>query len=154
LAQLAAVAVGSLTVAATPWVLRLLFGAQFSGALLATWLLTGATVAWGMEQVLEFGLRAAGYTWPGIVSNLAGLVVLAGAGIPLCQHYGIAGLAASVMAAQALNLAILIGFCTWRLGMPLRLFNAFHGDSIAQFAVVAASFFRRSKTDQNGKNLA
>jgi hypothetical protein len=27
--------------------------------------------------------------------------------------------------------------------MPLRLFNAFHGDSIAQFAGVAASILRR-----------
>ena len=143
LAQFAAVAAGLLTVAATPWVIRLMFGAQFSGAVATAWLLTGAATIWGMEQVLEFGLRAAGHTWPGIVSNLAGLVVLSGAGIPACLHYGIAGLAASVLAAQALNLAILIGFCVRRLDMPLRLFNAFHGDSIAQFAGVAASILRR-----------
>jgi len=143
LAQLAAVAAGLLTAAVTPWVIRLMFGEQFSGAEATAWLLTGAATVWGMEQVLEFGLRAAGHTWPGIVSNLAGLVVLAGAGIPACLHYGIAGLAASVLAAQALNLAILIGFCARRLDMPMRLFNAFHGDSIAQFAGVAASFLRR-----------
>jgi O-antigen/teichoic acid export membrane protein len=143
LAQLAAVAVGLLTIAATPWVIRLMFGTRFSGAVATAWLLTGAATIWGMEQVLEFGLRAAGHTWPGIVSNLAGLVVLAGAGIPACLHYGIAGLAASVLAAQALNLAILIGFCARRLDMPMRLFNAFQGDSIAQFVGVAASLLRR-----------
>jgi O-antigen/teichoic acid export membrane protein len=143
LAQFAVVAMGLLTAAVTPWVIRLMFGAQFSGAVATAWLLTGAVTIWGMEQVLEFGLRAAGHTWPGIVSNLAGLVVLSGAGIPACLHYGIAGLAASVLAAQALNLAILIGFCVRRLDMPLRLFNAFHGDSIAQFAGVAASILRR-----------
>lgn len=148
LSQLATVAVGLLTVIVTPWVIRLMFGPQFSGAVVATWLLTGAFSIWGMEQVLEFGLRAAGHTWPGIVSNLAGLMVLAGTGIPACLHYGIAGLAASVMAAQALNLTILIVFCTRRLDMPPRLLNAFHGDSIAQFVGAAASLFHKSNADE------
>jgi O-antigen/teichoic acid export membrane protein len=148
LAQLAAVAVGLLTIAITPWVIRLMFGGQFSGAVATAWFLTGAATIWGMEQVLEFGLRAAGHTAPGILSNLASLVVLAGAGIPACHHFGIAGLAASVLAAQALNLAILIGFCAWGPKMPLRLFNAFHRDSIEQFLGVAASILRRSNADQ------
>jgi enterobacterial common antigen flippase len=143
LAQLAAVAIGLLTVAVTPWAIRLAFGARFSGAVVTAWLLTTAMVFWGMEQVMEFGLRAAGHTWPGIVSNLASLLVLVGAGIPACIHYGIAGLAASVLAAQALNLAILIGYCVWRLNMPLLAFSAFHGDTIKQFAGMAASYFRK-----------
>jgi O-antigen/teichoic acid export membrane protein len=143
LAQLATTAVGLLAVVATPWVIRLMFGAGFSGAVVSAWLLTGAASLWGMEQVMEFGLRAAGHTRPGIVSNVAGIVVLAGAGIPACTHYGIAGLAAAALAAQVLNLATLIGYCVWRLNMPLRSFNAFYGDSIAQFAGVAASFLRK-----------
>jgi enterobacterial common antigen flippase len=153
LAQLAVFAIGLLTAAATPWVIRLAFGARFSGAVLTAWLLTGAAAFWGMEQVMEFGLRAAGHARPGIVSNLAGLAVLAGAGIPACIHDGIAGLAASVLAAQALNLAILIGFCVRWLNMPLRSFNAFHGDSITQFAGVAVSFLRRFDFADSGKNL-
>jgi len=142
LTQLAAVAFGLLTVVATPWAIRLAFGGRFSGAVSTAWLLTGAMAFWGLEQVMEFGLRAAGHIWPGIASNLAGMAMLAGAGIPACIHYGIAGLAASVVAAQALNLAIVIGFCVWRLNMPLGAFNAFHADSIAQFARAAASFLR------------
>ena len=143
LTQLAVLAFGLLTIAATPFLIRLMFGTRFSGAVATAWLLTGAMAFWGMEQVMEFGLRAAGHTRPGIVSNLAGLVVLAGAGIPMCIHYGITGLAVSVMAAQMLNLTILIAFCTWQLNMPLRLFSAFHGGTVAQFAGVAASFLRR-----------
>jgi O-antigen/teichoic acid export membrane protein len=143
LSQLAVAMVGLLTVAVTPFAIRLMFGAQFSGSVVPAWLLTGAATFWCMELVLEYSLRAAGHPRPGIVSNLAGLVVLTGAGIPACLHYGIAGLAASVMAAQALNLAILIGFCVRWLNMPLRSFNAFHRDSIAQFAGMATSFFRR-----------
>lgn len=143
LAQLVALAAGLFTMAVTPWVIRFMFGARFSGAMVSAWLLTGGAVFWGMEQVMEFGLRAAGHTKPGIVSNLTGLAVLVGVGIPACLHYGIAGLAASVLAAQALNLAILLGFCTWRLNMPLRWFNAFHAESLAQLTGVAASLLRR-----------
>jgi O-antigen/teichoic acid export membrane protein len=142
-AQLATAVVGLLAVAAAPWVIRLMFGARFSGAVVSAWLLIGAAAFSGMEQVIEYGLRAAGHTRPGIVSNLVGLAVLAGAGIPACIHYGIAGLAASVLAAQSLNLVILIGFCVWQLNMPLRMFNAFHRDSVAQFAGVAASLLSR-----------
>jgi len=144
-AQLATVAVGVLSVAATPWVIRFMFGARFSGAVVPAWLLIGAAAFWGMEQMIEYGLRAAGHPRPGIVSNLAGLAVLAGIGIPACIHYGIVGLAASVLSAQLLSLSILIGFCVWRLDMPLRLFNALHRDSVAQFAGVATSFLRRFK---------
>lgn len=153
LAQLAAVAFGLLTAAATPWVIRLMFGSQFSGAVATALLLTGGAAIWGMEQVLEFGLRAAGHTWPGIVSNLASILVLVSAGVPACLRYGIAGLAASVLAAQALNLAIQICFCTWRLKMPLRLFNSFHRDSIAQFTAVVASILHRLNGDEARDNL-
>lgn len=143
LAQLATITAALLTVAATPWVIRVMFGASFSGALVPAWLLIGASAFWGMEQVLEYGLRAAGRTRPGIVSNLAGLVVLLVAGIPACLHFGITGLAAAVLAAQTLNLAILVNFCAWRLKIPMRLLNPFHRDGIAQFAGMAASFLRR-----------
>lgn len=143
LAQLASFAVGSLAIVATPWVIRLMFGSRFSGAVLAAWLLTGAAAFWGLEQVMEFGLRAAGHTWPGIVSNLAGLIVLAAAGIPACLHYGITGLATSVVAAQLLNLAILIGFCVWRLKVPLRSFNSLQSETIKQFSGAAASLLRK-----------
>ena len=80
LAQLAVVSIGLLAAAVTPWLIRLMFGAQFSGAVTTAYLLIGATVLWGMEQVLEQGLRAADHPRPGIVSNLLGLAVLVGLG--------------------------------------------------------------------------
>ncbi|MGE5112792.1 MAG: lipopolysaccharide biosynthesis protein [Acidobacteriaceae bacterium] len=143
LTQLAVFAFGLLTVAATPWAIRVAFGAHFNGAVSTAWLLTGAAAFWGMEQVMEFGLRAAGHTRPGIVSNVVGMVVLALAGIPACIHSGIAALAAWVLAAQVLNLTILIGFCVCRLKMPLRSFSIFHGGTIAQFVGETAAFLRR-----------
>jgi hypothetical protein len=57
-----------------------------------------------------------------------------------------------VLAAQVLNLAILIGFCVWRLNMPLCLFNAFHGDTSTQFASVTVSFLRRFEYRKTGRD--
>jgi O-antigen/teichoic acid export membrane protein len=139
LAQLATVAAGLAAAALTPWVIRLLFGPGFIGAATATYLLTGGTVCWGMSQVLEQGLRAAGHPRPGIISNLAGLMLLLSIGIPLCLRNGINGLAAAVLVAQFLNLTILVGFCVARLKMSWRSFWAFDGRVLEQLRSITAS---------------
>jgi len=143
LAQLAVTGVGLVAVAATPWLVRLMFGAQFSGAVTTAYLLIGAAVVWGMEQVLEQGLRAAGHPRPGIVSNLLGLGVLVGLGVPACIHYGIAGLAAAALGAQILNLSILMGFCLARLKMPVRCFWAFETSTFDKLGALARSLIKR-----------
>jgi O-antigen/teichoic acid export membrane protein len=134
-AQLAVCGVGLLAVGVTPWLIRLMFGAQFRGATPATYLLIGATVVWGIEQVLEQGLRAAGHPRPGIVSNLLGLLVLVGFGIPACARYGIVGIASAALAAQCLNLDVLIWFCVSRLKMSARGFWAFDSDTLSILVV-------------------
>ena len=125
LAQFAVIGVGVVTAALTPWAIPLLFGAKFSEATTATYLLIVASVFWGLGQVLEQGLRAANYPRPGIASNLAGLAVLLGLGIPGCVRFGISGMAGSLAIAQCVNLTTLVVFCVVKLGMPLRFFWAF-----------------------------
>ncbi len=143
LAQLAVIGVGLVAAAATPWLVRLMFGAQFSGAVTTAYLLIGATVLWGMEQVLEQGLRAAGHPRPGIVSNLLGLAVLIGFGIPACLHYGIAGLASAALVAQLLNLTALIAFCVVGLKMPAKDFWAFDASAFNELVTFVRSFIKR-----------
>lgn len=143
LAQLAVVGVGLVAVAATPWVVRLMFGARFIGAVTTSYLLIGATAVWGVEQVLEQGLRAAGHPSPGIVSNLAGLVLLVGLGVPGYRRLGIVGLAASLMAAQMLNLSILMGFCLALLKMPARSLWAFEASAFNELGSLARSLMKR-----------
>jgi O-antigen/teichoic acid export membrane protein len=135
LAQIAAIGMALLAVALTPWAIRTLFGPEFSGARIATYLLIGATALWGSSQMLEQGLRAAGHPRVGIVSNLAGLAVLVTAGVPACLSHGIGGIAAAALAAQALNILILIAFCIVRLKMPIRWFWAFSPDSLRELYV-------------------
>jgi O-antigen/teichoic acid export membrane protein len=143
LAQLAVISTGLLAAVVTPWLIRLMFGAQFSGAVTTTYLLIGATVLCGMEQVLEQGLRAADHPRPGIVSNLLGLALLVGLGIPACLHYGIAGLAFAAMAAQLLNLVILIGFCVVGLKMPAKDLWAFDASAFNELATLVRSLIKR-----------
>ena len=132
LAQIAAIMMAVLAAALTPWGIRTLFGPAFLGARITAYLLIGATAIWGASQMLEQGLRAAGHPRIGILSNLAGLAVLLAAGIPACRSHGINGIAAAALAAQALNVFILIAFCTVRLNLPIRWFWAFSPDSLRE----------------------
>ena len=125
LAQLAVLSVSLVAAGLIPWAIPLFFGANFSAATTAAYLLTAASVPWGMSQVLEQGLRAASHPRPGIVSNLLGLGVLLALGIPACVHFGITGMAASLAVAEFINLAALIAFCVIVLKMPIRLLWAF-----------------------------
>lgn len=143
LAQLVVVSMGLLAASVTPWLVRLLFGAQFTGAVTAAYLLIGATMFSGMEQVLEQGLRAADHPRPGIVSNLLGLALIIGLGIPACLHYGIAGLAAAAMLAQLLNFLVLIGFCVAGLKMPAKDFWAFDASAFYELGSFVRSLFKR-----------
>ena len=143
LAQLAVISVGVMAAVITPWLIKLMFGPQFGAAVPTAYLLIGSTVLWGMEQVLEQGLRAAGHARPGIGSNLVGLMVLLGLGIPACSHFGIIGLAAATLAAQLLNLTIIICYCLIGLKMSARSFWAFDLASLRDLGIAAGSLLKR-----------
>ena len=146
LAQLATVVAALAAAAVTPWGIRLLFGSDFARATAAAYFLIGGTTCWGMSQVLEQGLRAAGHPRPGIVSNLAGLALLLAAGIPACLRHGINGLAAAVLAAQFLNLGVLLGFCVTRLKISPRSLWAFDGQALQYLREIVASLNRRLRS--------
>jgi O-antigen/teichoic acid export membrane protein len=147
-ATMAAVVVGLAAAAATPWGIRLFFGSGFSGATTATFMLIAATALWGLAQVLDQGLRAASHPRPGIFSNLLGAVFVFAAGIPACLRFGINGMAASLIVAQFVNLAILIGFCVGYLKMPARLFWAFDGSTLSNLALLVRKLTRALRSSQ------
>jgi O-antigen/teichoic acid export membrane protein len=143
LAALAAIVVGLAAAVATPWGIRLFFGARFIGATTATFLLIAATALWGMAQVLDQGLRAASHSRPGIFSNLLGAIVVFALGIPACVRFGINGMAASLVVAQFINLAILIGSCIVGLKMPAKSFWAFDASAFNELGTLVRSFIKR-----------
>src|SRR5579862_1187321 len=137
LAQVAAVGMGLFAAALTPWAIRIFFGPRFSSAAGAAYFLIGATAFWGMGLMLEQALRAAEHPRVGIVSNLAGLALLVASGIPACLRFGIDGLAASFMAAEFLNLGILICFCVFWLGMSPSEFSVLHRNGFNELKAIA-----------------
>ncbi len=133
LAQIAVVGMGVLAASLTSWGIRVFFGPEFLSARTATYFLIGATVIWGMEQVLEQGLRAASHPSLGIISNVLGLGILLALAVPAYRHFGIGGLAAAVLLGQLVNLLILIGCCVSMLNMRLASFWAFDAASFREF---------------------
>jgi hypothetical protein len=77
-------------------------------------------------------LGAASYSRPGIFSNLLGGVVGFIVGIPACVRFGINGMAASLVAAQLVNLTIFLGFHRVTLKVRSCLFWAFNLDLSAK----------------------
>jgi O-antigen/teichoic acid export membrane protein len=116
LAQLVALAIGSCTALAVPYIIRAAFGTGFVGATSVTYFLIGSAGLWGVSQLLDQGLRAMGHTRPGIASNVLGLLCLLVFGIGACRRFGILGLAASVLTAQFVNLLALVVFVIARVG--------------------------------------
>jgi O-antigen/teichoic acid export membrane protein len=143
LAQVAVVGVAIATAALTSFCIRVLFGPQFLAATTATYFLIGGSALWGMEQVLEQGLRAAAHPALGIMSNLLGLVCFFALGVPGFAHFGIAGLAAGVLFGQFVSLAALIGFCAVILKMHLSQFWAFNAATFGELKVVTSYLIRR-----------
>ena len=143
-AALAVIVVGLVAAAATPWGIRLFFGAKFIDATAATLLLIGAAAFWGMAQVLDQGLRAACHPRPGIFSNLLGTTILFAVGIPACSRFGINGMAGAVLGAQFLNLLFLAGFCMVCLGLPASLIWPFARTTMCEVAAVGSQIMRRS----------
>jgi O-antigen/teichoic acid export membrane protein len=121
-AQLAIGVSGLAAALLTPWIIRVAFGARFAGAVATTYFLLAGMSAWGLAQVLEHGLRALARPEIGIVSNLLALAVLVATGIPASLRWGIAGMGIALLAAQTVNLAILLHFSARRFGLPWMLF--------------------------------
>lgn len=92
----------------TPWVIRNLFGPEFQPAMIPTFILIIAIALWGLNQVLDNGLRAMGYGIPGTIANGMGLVALVLAGNALTHSYRIIGMAIGVLISQGLALIILL----------------------------------------------
>jgi len=150
LAQLAAVGMGLFAAAFTPWAIRTLFGPGFSAAMTPAFLLIGSTALWGMGQVLDQGLRAAGHPRTGIVSNLAGLVIIVALGVPGSLRFGINGLATASLAAQFINLLILVGFCVAGLKMRAKSLWAFDTSTFKEIGAAAKSSVKRMFANPDG----
>jgi O-antigen/teichoic acid export membrane protein len=92
-----------------------------------SYILIIAIAIWGIGQVLENGLRGMGYSRPGTIANIGGLLVLIVGALFLVPLHRAAGMAASVFLAQATTLALLL-FSFRRILAPKKIYAGLGSD--------------------------
>ncbi len=114
MAQPIIIIVAFMVALASPWLIRYLFGPLFLPSLYPALVLVGALAIWGLNQILDNGVRAIGYGGPGTVANMTGLGVIISCGYILIDRFGIMGMAIAGVIAQIVVFVILVLFCRKR----------------------------------------
>jgi O-antigen/teichoic acid export membrane protein len=89
------------------WIIQHVFGNAFLPAYPTGLILIPAIAVWGLNQILENGLRGMGLGWPGSLSNAIGLAIQVGFAIFLIRYLRSVGMAIAMLFSQVSVLAIL-----------------------------------------------
>jgi O-antigen/teichoic acid export membrane protein len=109
LAALIAVLMGVVLTIATPWAIRLLFGAGFRGAVPSALILMPAGAVYGVNGVVEDGLRGLGRPTLVMQAEMTGLVVTGVCLAVLLRPFGILGAAiASLLGYSTVGVSLLL----------------------------------------------
>lgn len=138
------VCVTALALAAlAPIIIRLAFGSKFTSATPATFLLIAATVFAALGQMLDQGLRAAGYSKAAAACNFAGLTVLCSLGVLAIRRFGIVGLGSTVLLSYFVTLAALLSFALLKLRMSLSALSPFTASALDEAVSMLRGVFSR-----------
>lgn len=91
-----------------PWILPLVYGAEFSPAIRAAQLLILGSACGGLSNQLEQAMRGQGRAFVGLEGRLVGLIVLAVLGILLSRMYGLEGMCVSFAISQLCCLIVIL----------------------------------------------
>jgi enterobacterial common antigen flippase len=91
------------------WVLPLLFGHAFSGAVTIGRLLLIGAFAQAMRRVAAEGLRGLGSGLPATVAELSFIVAFVASVVPLANSHGASGAAGALVIASAVGAVVLVG---------------------------------------------
>jgi len=91
-----------------PFLVRPLFGADFSAAIRPAMILAIAAALTTSSDILNEGLRGAGRPYAGLVSQLLGTAVLAIAALLLLRKFGLVGMAWAVLVGASAQVGILV----------------------------------------------
>lgn len=96
-----------------PWVLPLVYGADFAGAIVPAQLLVVGSAFAGLTNQLEQAMRGQGRAFVGLEGRLAGLFVLGVLGILLSKLYGLEGMCVAFVFSQLTCLLVVIYRVNW-----------------------------------------
>ncbi len=108
LAQPLVVGMALLMMVSSPLLIRVLFGTSFLPAIPLAFILIIAMAFWGLNQILDNGLRSMGHNLPGGLANGTALGVLIVTGIVLVQDYHAQGVALAVLLSHMCALLVLL----------------------------------------------
>jgi len=123
---LASLGVGLLLAGMIPFVVKPLFGFEFSRAVWPAVILALAASLTTSTNILNQGLRGAGRPHAGVVSQLAGAVVMALVALLVLRRYGLMGMAWAVLVSAGTQVLVLVAaaanwlrispLCFWPFG--------------------------------------
>jgi len=110
-----------------PFLVRPLFGADFSAAIRPAMILAIAAALTTSSDILNEGLRGAGRPYAGLVSQLLGTAVLAIAALLLLRKFGLVGMAWAVLVGASAQVGILVAAAAnWLQVSPSRFLAVRH----------------------------
>lgn len=104
-----------------PFILPLLFGAQYSGATPALWGLLPAAMSYSVVSLLTQYLAARSYPWSVVFAWATGLAATAAVGVMLTRTWGSVGAALSQSAGAVLVCVVVIVITSRRTGFTERV---------------------------------
>ena len=105
---LVSVGLGLLLSCMIPFLIKLLFGSDFSQAIRPAMILSIAAALTTSSDILNEGLRGAGRPYAGLVSQLLGTAVLALAALLLLRKFGLMGMAWAVLLGACAQVGVLV----------------------------------------------
>jgi O-antigen/teichoic acid export membrane protein len=104
----------------TPWLLPLLFGADFAPAVPVALVLLLAFLPRGLREIIAFGLRGLDQVRPATVAELLSIAVFLAGVWPLAGWLGLSGVGAALLLAHLAGLLYLGRHLERALGLPPR----------------------------------
>jgi O-antigen/teichoic acid export membrane protein len=132
-ATLSSAGLGLLLACLVPFLIRPLFGSEFSEAVRPAVILTIAAALTTSSSILNQGLRGVGRPYPGLASQLFGTGALAVAGTFLLPRLGLMGMAWAVLLSACCQVLALVIAAATLFRVSLSCFWPFGGKDVRDF---------------------
>ena len=127
----------------TPWLIPLLFGHAFQGAVVPAQFLLLAYIPVSLRQMTVRAIRGLGETWPATMAEALALLVFVSIGWLLARKFGLIGLTSAVMLAGSLSYSFLLNYLHRRLGLSYRQMVGLNMSTIKEVMAYGRAAFQR-----------
>jgi O-antigen/teichoic acid export membrane protein len=127
----------------TPWLIPLLFGHAFQGAVVPAQFLLLAYIPVSLRQMTVRAIRGLGETLPATMAEALALLVFISIGWSFARKFGLVGLISAVMLAGTLAYSFLVNYLHRRLGLSYRQMVGLNMATIREVIAYGRAAFQR-----------